>query len=287
MRKYTKWSLVIGAGLSLFALPPCVTRADDPASANAAAADAAKNMQFPAGFEMTNGAPSEGIRDGLAKVTERAVTKGSFDSMLAELSKPDRERAREFKNVDQAKLDAQIDKFQQLWKAKYGHEFKPDVKVAFGAPILIVQGKVTDPAVAITKWPVPADAGQVVAAAAHEARQLRPPGDNKDAAIKDQVSAEKLEKGRMVAMIRYPAMGVEPELTISMIHHLPAFWRIDIPNDRGGEQIYNDLLTHLTWLTDNSNQWPDDINLAYRTVGYHVTAALYGDNSAVGALKKG
>jgi hypothetical protein len=276
MRKFTKWSLIVGAGLSLIALPASISRADDPASANAAAADAAKTMQFPAGFEMSNGAPGEGIRDGLAKLTERAVTRDSFDKMLAELSKPDRERAREFKNVDQAKLDAQIDKFQAAWKAKYGHEFTPDAKVAFGAPLLIVEGKVTDPAVALTNWPVPANAGQAIAAAGQQ-----PAGDNKDKAVKKQVKAEKLEKGRMVAMVRFQALGAEPALTVSMIHHLPAFWRIDIPDDRTGEQLYNDLLAHITWVTDHNSQWPDDINAAYRIVGYHVAAAMYGDNSAL------
>lgn len=273
MRKYSKWSLiVVGAGLGLFALPAGVVSADGPAAVQPAP------LAFPAGFQNVTGAPDSGVYSGLAKYVERAVTKGDFDKMLAELSKPDRERAREFKGVDQGKLDVQIERIHAAWKAKYGKAFSIDDKVVFGAPLLIIPGEVTDPASALANWPVPATQEMAVLAAAKNQGATAQE-------VKKDTKDNKLEKGRHVTLVRFPAMNGKSELTISMIHHLPAFWRIDIPNNRTGEEIYNDLLTHLTMIADHADQWPADVNEAGRVVSFHVLAALYGANIMPAAVK--
>jgi len=273
MPKFTKWSLIIGAGLSLFALPPGIVRADD-AAKDAAAKEAREDsrpLAFPAGFKVKEGAPAGGIKTGLAKLTERALTKGDFNSMLAELSKQDRERVREFKNVDHAKLDFQISRFRETFKQKYGKDFDPDGKVAFGAPLLIFEGEVTDSAVALNNWPLPASPDKAVTASSKV-----PAGNEKE--LKKEIKEEKLQKGRNVAIIRFPASHGLPDVTVSMVHHLPGFWRVDIPNDRTGEQLYNDLLTHITMMNDHADKWPAEIHEAYRAAGHHIAAAMYGVN---------
>lgn len=277
MRKFTKWVSILGAGLGVLALPLCLVKADDPAGIrnSGEAREISRPLEFPAGFELKTGNVDEGIRAGLAKLTERAVTKGDFNSMLAELSKPDRDRAREFKGVDQAKLDHQIDRIQQAWKMKYGKDFKIDPKIAFGAGFQIIEGNVSDPALALVNWPVPACRAEAIEASTRE------PGNGK--AVKKEARAEKLEKGRNVALVRFPTMHGHPELIVSMVHHLPAFWRIDIPDDRSGEQIYEHLLTQLTWIADNTDQWPADMTEATRGLAYRVVAAVYGVNPTVHA----
>ena len=121
----------------------------------------------------------------------------------------------------------------------------------------------------MTDWPVPATADQAITASA-----TVQPGDAKS--IKKEARAEKLEKGRNVALVRF-AVGTDmPDLTVSMIHHLPAFWRMDIPDTRTGEMIYNDLLAQLTWIGDHTDRWPADANDAARGFTYHVAAAVYG-----------
>lgn len=271
MRKHSKWVLVTCAGLSVSALPAYI-RAAEPAAPNRAvdAREAERPLAFPIGFTGKASVPDEGIRTGLAKLVNRAVSKGDFNSMLGELSKPDRERAREYKGVDQAKLDHQVERFQLAWKAKYGKDFDLDAKVVFGAPLQIIEGEVSDPMAALTDWPVPA-MPDVPVTSGRQAPQSK-------AELKKDEKDTKLEKGRYVALVRFPAMEDRPPLTVSMIHHLPMFWRVDIPDDRSGEQIYNDVLTQITWLSDTSAQWPADVNQAYRHVAYHVTAALYGVN---------
>jgi hypothetical protein len=271
--------LLLLSGASLVLPASFAIGADDsaPAARRSEARQEAKPLAFPAGFTTKTGSVDEGIRSGLAKLADRALTKGDFNSMLAELSRPDRERAREFKGADQAKLDAQIDRIRSAWKTKYGKEFAIEDKAAYGAPVQIIEGEVADPAMALSSWPVPAMADQPITASAVTS------GDSKS--IRKEARQEKLEKGRSVALVRLPGVGAKPDLTVSMIHHLPAFWRIDIPDTRTGEQIYNDLLTQLTWIGDHSDKWPADANDAGRAVTYHVAAALYGID--VSAERKG
>jgi hypothetical protein len=94
MRKYSKWFFIVGAGVSLLALPSTIVKADEPAAVRPA-----QPLTFPAGFQNVTGAPDSGVYGTLAKVTERAMTKGDFDKVLGELSTPDQERARQFKIV--------------------------------------------------------------------------------------------------------------------------------------------------------------------------------------------
>jgi len=202
------------------------------------------------------------------KITERAVTKGDFNALLGELSRQDRERAREYKDVDQAKLDGVIDRIQTAWKNKYNQDFEvSDKNLIFNDQFAIMQGQVDNPSVAIDYWPVPAMANQAAAAA------------DRNPTLTDeqkQISEAKLTKGRDVAIVRFPAGQGMPEMNVSMIFHYVDFWRVDVPNDRSGEQLYNDLLTHLNYMADHQDQWPSDVNDGYRMVARHAAAALYG-----------
>lgn len=270
MRRLTRWSFLLGTGISLLAVPLSMVRADGPA--RPANAQQVRPLAFPAGIELNSGAPAEGIKSGLAKLTERALTKDSFGKMLDELSDPDRDRAKEFKGVDQAKLNILVDKIRENWVKKYGKEFSVDTKIVFGSPLQIIEGEVKDSAVALTTWPVAATSELAMTASARVIR-----GDTKD--IKNVAKAEKLEKDRHLALVWFPPMHEMPDLTVSMIHHLPMSWRVDVPDDRSGAQIYNDLVAHLTYIGDHADQWPNNVDEAARGVAYHVAAALYGVNT--------
>jgi hypothetical protein len=125
------WQSAIAAGLGVLALSIPIMAADAPNPAGATdrpaavASDAqARPLALPAGFEAKDIRSDGEVKTGLAKLAERAVSKGDFNKMLAELSTQDKERAREFKGVDQAKLDGIIDDIQKQWKAKYGEDLK-------------------------------------------------------------------------------------------------------------------------------------------------------------------
>jgi len=274
MRKCSTW-IIAGAMATGFSAVPFAAiagAADQPAN-NQAANQPADNTppQLPSGFQQKDLDSVGEIRSGLEKLTERFATKGDFNKMLAELSTQDRERAREFKGVDQNKIDGAIDQIRQAWKSKYGQDLDlSDKNIVFDARYAIVQGEVTDPAVALAGWPVAPVAGAVTAGS----RQS--PADASATAVNNEVDAAKLDKGRDVALVRFPATHCLPATTVSLIHELPMFYRVDIPNDRTGEQIYNDTLTQLTYIGDHSNEWPDDVTDGYRMLAQHAVAAVYG-----------
>jgi len=273
MRKIHTW-VVAGAMLGSFGIAPVITTvfAADNTNANQPAdAKADTPLSLPAGFEEKDVGAVDGVKSGLAKLTNRFVTKGDFDKMLAELSTQDKDRAREFKGVDQTKLDGRIEQIRQAWKTKYGHDFDlSDEKTVFDNRYAIVQGEVSDPSVALGGWPVAITADAVTAGS----RQS--PADASDKTVKNEVDAAKLDKGRDVALIRLPGSGDRTAITASMIHELPMFYRVDLPNSRTGEQIYNDVLNHLTYLGDHLDQWPANETDAYRAFAYHAVAAVYG-----------
>ena len=273
MRTLPKWILT-GAMLSSFGAVPMMQSAfaaDQPAANSASQAKAEEPLSLPAGFQEKDVGAVSGVKSGLAKLTNRFVSTGDFNKMLAELSTQDKDRAREFKGVDQNKLDGTIDRIRQAWKTKYGHDFDlSDEKTVFDQRFQIVQGEVSDPAVALAGWPVAA-CPEAMTAGSRQA-----PSDASDKTVKKEADAAKLDKGRDVALVRFPGMENMPAITVSMLHELPMFYRVDIPNDRTGEQIYNDVNTQLTYLADHVNQWPANENDAYRAVAYHAVAAVYG-----------
>jgi hypothetical protein len=226
-------------------------------------------LAFPEGFKQVDLTSEGGIKTGLVKMTERALTKGDYNSFLAELALQDRERAREFKNPHQASLDRSIDQITDAWKTKYGEDFAiNDKNLVFNDQFQIIQGQVSDQNVAINNWPVSATGGTQAAQAADQSPAI---GD-----VNAQISASKLSNGRDVALVLFPGTNHERPLIVSMIFHYPLFWRVDVPNDRTGEQIFNDLNTQLSYLASHQNEWPSDKLEAYRYVAHHVAAALYG-----------
>jgi hypothetical protein len=229
-----------------------------------------KPLAFPAGFINKELHEVDDIRGGLAGLTTDAVEKNHFDNFIGYLSKQDKTRIGDFKNRDVTELNGRIEQIRTAWKAKYGKDFDLDKKIVFNDSFAILQGEISDPALALTDWPVP-----VTAFEAMKASQLQRPDDD-GKALKQAEADAKLDKGRNVALVRIPAGHGLPEMTVSMIHELPDQWRFDIPNDRTGQQIYDDLKTQLTYLGDHMNTLPADVNDAYRMVAHMSLAALYG-----------
>jgi len=271
--KYSMAAVTAGLGFSFI-----TQAADQPARTEVRHEE--RPLALPAGFQQKDLKSDDGIRDGLVKLTERAITKGDFNSFLGELSKPDRDRVREWKGADQGKLDMQIDRIRQAWKTKYGQDFDlKDKKAVFDPRMFpMVHGEVTDPAQALNNWPVQAfwTDHAITASGQQPGGKDNVNIDTKKNDVKHESRAEKLDKGRDVALVRFPHSHGMSAITVSMVHHLPGFWRVDIPNDRSGEMIYNDLLTHLTSMADHTDQWPSDVSDAYRSVAHHAVAALYG-----------
>jgi len=141
----------LGAGVG-FSSAQFVVAADTP---QRSAARESAQLQFPAGFQLKDVGDLNDIRGEFGNIANKAVTKHDFGSFLGELTAQDNDRMKDYKQQDFKTLDGVIDQFRKDWQAKYGHDFdiKDQTKV-YGEQFTVVQGVVTDPAVALANWPV-------------------------------------------------------------------------------------------------------------------------------------
>jgi len=233
-----------------------------------------ESLQLPAGFIAKDEGADAGVKSTLVQLTQRAVTKDSYDSFfsafLSDLASRDKERAQEFKGVDQQHLNGLIGQIQTAWQTKYGQPFEvSDQNLTFNDQFPIVQGEVSDPtAAAASLWPAPATAGQPVDAA--------------PSADQQKCNAKELTLGQAVAVIEYPAGDGQLAIHVSLVHQTLSGWYVDLPVERTGEEIYTDLSSHLTYIAAHQDLWPTDVNAGYRMVARNVASALYGTTSPAG-----
>jgi hypothetical protein len=269
---------VAGVGVMAFAPgaragDPAASETNPPAQPQAAAVHSTQPPVLPAGFVVKDENAADGVKSTMVQLTQRAVTKDSYDSFfsgfLSDLAKRDKDRAREFTGVNQAQLNDTIGQIQTGWQSKYSQDFQvTDKNLVFDERFVIVQGEVSDPSLASEGWPVSATAVQ--------AANVSPSTDQQQNNLKE------LTAGREVAVIYFPAGEGIPAMQVSMIHQEMTGWHLDIPVDRTGEQIYTALSAQLKYLASHQELWPADVTDGYRMVARHVAAALYGTISPVG-----
>lgn len=217
--------------------------------------------QLPPGTAPKQLNDQEDVRSILGSTVNAAVTKGAFDDLSERFSTADRKRLGDFVKRDFPALDAKVDQLRTAWKAKYGQDIKMDDKQQLNAMLLVLEGEVTDPALAKLHWPL-----RVTNTRSNEPIQ----------ASDSSSSAEYLDKGRNVAIVTIPSTSnAMPTLYLSMLHENVDSWRIDIPDSISGEQIYNNLLANLTRFAEKIDSWPANVNEASRQLTYTVFSAVY------------
>jgi len=194
----------------------------------------------------------------LGQVTNAALTKGGFNDVIERFNDADRNRlgsyAHDKNNKDKLDiLDGRIAQFQKDWKAKYNENFKihKDDVVFGNSMFTIAQGEIGKDAQL---------AGERVPAA--DSSKPATGGDRN------------LDKGRNIAYVTVAASHGLPELKVPLIHELPDMWKIDVPDSVTGQKLYDNLLKHLTMVNEQKDQWPSDVNDAYRMVSHHVLLAI-------------
>ncbi|HEV2295071.1 MAG TPA: hypothetical protein VGR35_14545 [Tepidisphaeraceae bacterium] len=207
------------------------------------------------------------LRDTLAEITEAAFTNGGFNDVVERLVDMDRNRIgqADLEDEDLQTLNGRVDQLRQRWQEKYGMEF--DIREAKAyAPLAFAQGHITDAQAFASQWPVsptPAEGAQGAQTAGA-------------AVVTDRIEDQgNIEKGREIAIARFPAASGMPELYASFIDE--AFgWKIDAPNTLTARELRDNLLKHLTYLGENMNKLPANVNDAYRAATHHVLMAVYG-----------
>ena len=270
MRLIALTSAVTLAGLVIPAIAQC--RSGD--MSKTSPPDKAADTVAPRGAALAPDA--EDIRETLVTVTEAAVKKDGFDNLVMRFVDFDRDRIgkNELTQADWDKLNGRIAQIQKTWQAKYDKEFDIEQQeLVFNDKFLIVQG--------------------VIGEAQPAGSRL---GDDKiDKSLPDTTpgpNADKIaggdtnrEPGRKVAKVTFPASHDLPGLYIPMIHEFPDSWKIDVPDQVDGRTLYDNLLRELTILGDHPDQWPEDVNDAYRLVSHRVLIAVMDvDESKAGDM---
>jgi len=222
------------------------------------------------------------IRNAFKAITEAVLANDTFDNMTNRFVDADRDRVRKFKDSkpDWKPLHDKISGFSATFKAKYGKGAtdKFDERVVFGANgIVLAQGEVADAKAVIGHWPV---APLPVSAAQPAAGKTAAPVDTaKQARDANKVGGgdTNLEKGRNVALARYPASHKMPAIDASLIHENPDIWRFDIPDTMDGRKLIDNILHHIDMMGDPQT-WPADVNEGYRMVAHHMLMAIYDVN---------
>ncbi len=224
-------------------------------------------VQLPDGITARDLKDQDDIRTGLAKLTEAALKKGGFDDLVARFVDPDRDRMKKYAKENFADLDGTLDTFNKEWKSKYNQDFDMKASAVYTDQFAnIIQGEITNPAM-LSNWPVdPTPRTIAPKEKADEHGKMNPKPHGYDA---------KLNKGRNVAVVCVADSHGLPAINVSMIHELPDMWKLDVPDNIEGKTIHDNLLTHLNYLGTHKDQWPADVNDAYRLVSHHMLMAVY------------
>jgi len=242
------------------------------------------SAQLPKGTQKASKDDSEDIRDTLATATEASLTKNGFNDLVERFVDADRNRIGVWMkdHKDWTAFNNRVNQIRTDWKAKYGKDFDIDHKIAFGQEFknfTIVQGEIVDPML-MSNWPVEQPVGTN---AKDSPKQNK--GDIDTGAGKVNIgelgkasnkpSDRNLDKGRNIAVVGFPASHGMPDVFVSMIHEMPDRWKIDVPDNIGGQELYDNLMKHLDAL-GNSKDWPADFTDAQRMAAHHVLMGVYG-----------
>jgi hypothetical protein len=196
---------------------------------------------------------AEGIRDLFASSTQAVFTKGGFDDLIERLVDADRNRLGEFDDSEMADLDGLVAQLQKDWQAKYDNEFdiENEEMVYSDQFLTIQQGEI----------------GKDPKLASDTMKQTGAVTENTD-------EDKNVDEGRNIASVMVKASHGLPDLTVPLIHELPDNWRINVPDTLDGAKLKQNLMNHLTHLSQNKARWPQDVNEAHRLVSHHVLMAL-------------
>lgn len=213
------------------------------------------------------------VRNLFKNVTEAAVKKDGFDNLVRRFVDADRNRIgkNDLTRADWDKLNGRIDQFRKDWKAKYNQDFDIEREdVVFNDQFRITKGEIGDAQPAGAHM----DPGKPDTTPGPEANKVGGGDTNRD-------------PGRNVAKVTFPASRGLPNLYIPLINEFPGTWKIDVPDQLDGRKLYDNLLTQLTMADDKKDQWPADVNDAYREVSHHVFMAIMDVPANAGDMNKG
>jgi len=287
---------------------PAGTPSSDTSNAGTVRKDAAKlgiGSADKASEKQTKSA--EEIHDVMAQVAEAAITKGGLDDAVERFVDADRNRLGQQQDALKADdtIKGRIAQIQKDWKAKYNQDFdiKDEDKVYNLAFAQITEGEegkartasgtlsgdVSSNASGTTaSGNVGGVSGNVsvntdnksVDANANNKTGVDAPKANTDG--QTAADTNRNDPGRNIATVHIAASHGLPALDVPMIHEAGG-WKIDIPDSVDGNKFRSNMQAALTKIGDMKDQWPADVDDAYRHVTHCVLTAIFDKQAEAGA----
>jgi len=253
------------------------------------AADKTKETAKKAGEEVSDAAQTAGgkIKDtvgGLtgananrvpvlvSHVTEAALTKDGLDDVVERFVDADRNRiGKGDLNSGNDQLNALVANIQSAWKAKYNSDFKVhDEDNVFSPQFMTANtGEIPKDAAGVD---VKVDTDRKLGGGTETKVDV----DRKsgvDSPTSPAADTNRNDPGRNIGTVSIPASHNAPALTVPLIHEAGG-WRIDVPDTLDAAKLRSNLIAHLTEVQNMKDQWPSDVNGAYRAVAHHVLMAV-------------
>jgi len=222
---------------------------------------------------------AEEIHDVMAQVAEAALTKKGLDDMAERFVDADRNRLGQNQDAlkNNEKLDGRIDEFRKDWKAKYNQDFdiKDEDKVYDASFAQITEGEEGKARTASDR--ISGDVSTPAGRTDVNVNVDNKTGVDKPAANTDgQTAADsnRNDPGRNIATVHIAASHGMPAVDVPMIHEAGG-WKLDIPDTVDSNKLRDNVLNALTHCDDKKDQWPSDVNEAYRAVTHSVLLAVF------------
>lgn len=199
-------------------------------------------------------AAEEAIRNVISTATD-AVMKGDLNKLIEQLSGPDRERLEEATEMDLNPLRRGVDTLTKAFNEAYGLAFALTDDDLSATNMAVRVAEVGDPA-QMNNWPLAPVSGRTIS-------------------TQGTVNPDYMNEGRDVAVVVLPRAGGIPELTVSMTHEAPDFWKIDVPDTLSLADLQRNVSDALSNFAQEANTWPPDQNETERLLARRILMALY------------
>ena len=269
---------------------PAGTPSSDTSNAGTVRKDAAKlgiGSADTASEKQTKSA--EEIHDVMAQVAEAAITKGGLDDAVERFVDADRNRLGQQQDALKADdtIKGRIAQIQKDWKAKYNQDFdiKDEDKVynlAFAQISEGEEGKARTARGVDVNANVDTNTGKANVDVNNKTG-IDAPKANTDG--QTAADTNRNDPGRNIATVHIAASHGLPALDVPMIHEAGG-WKIDIPDSVDGNKFRSNMQAALTKIGDMKDQWPADVDDAYRHVTHCVLTAIF-DKQADAAASGG
>ncbi|HEX4056048.1 MAG TPA: hypothetical protein VHX86_17430 [Tepidisphaeraceae bacterium] len=217
------------------------------ATVNSSGAPHAITSAINPGIQVKDSLDAANIHKAIVDLVADALTPKDMDQLVHRFTNSDQKRIENsstYKQNDGKLLDDCVGRINNDWKKAYGHDFSIKETSVFKPDFYSIE--------------------QSTAGADKELAQ--------DVTANSSMVHHALAHDQKIAMVTLKATHNMAELKVPLIYE-SGNWRINVPNNEDASALRQNLVDHLSAVSDASAHWPKDEDVAYRMVTRHVLLA--------------